>query len=119
MDTVFIRELHVDAIIGIYDWERRVRQSLIIDLELAADARHAAGTDAIGDTVDYKAVADHVSRFVIEGEFHLLETLAEQLATDLLAQFDLPWLRLRIGKPGAIPAAATVGISLERGQRPE
>ncbi len=116
MDTVYIRELRIDAIIGIHPWERRIRQTLLVDLEMAVDSARVAATDRVEDTVDYSAVADFVTEFVVAGEFRLLETLADRLAAELQARFELPWLRLRVGKPGAVPAATDVGVVVEREQ---
>jgi dihydroneopterin aldolase len=116
MDTVFLQQLQVDTIIGIHDWERRVRQTLLIDLELATDAAAAASSESIADTLDYQQVAERVTAFVQVGEFQLLETLAHELAASLQAEFALPWLKLRVAKPGAVAAAKTVGVTVERGQ---
>ena len=116
MDIVYIRDLRVDTIIGVYDWERRVRQTLLVDLEMAADVHTAAATDALADALDYQAVADHTTAFIQAGEFELLETLAEALAAALQQQFGISWLRVRVGKPGAINAAGDVGVVIERGQ---
>lgn len=114
MDSVFIRGLRVDAIIGIHPWERRIRQTLVFDLELAVDVARAAGSDSVEDTVDYAAVAEFVTDFTIAGEFRLLETLAEKLATELQARFGVVRLRLRVAKPGAVPATRDVGVAIER-----
>ena len=116
MDIVYIRDLRIDTIIGVYDWERRVRQTLLVDLEMAADVHTAAATGALADALDYQAVADHATAFIQAGEFELLETLAEALAAALQQQFGIRWLRVRVGKPGAINAAGDVGVVIERGQ---
>lgn len=114
MDIIFIRELRVDTVIGIYDWERRIRQVVVLDLELGADIRRAAGSDEIDDTLSYKAVAKRVSAFVSDSEFLLLEALAESVAELLIAEFRVPWLRLRVAKPGAVTGARDVGVLIER-----
>jgi dihydroneopterin aldolase len=116
MDIVYIRDLRVDTIIGIYDWERRIRQTLLVDLEMASDVRRAAASGDIADALDYKAVADRVTAFIQAGEFELLETLAEDLAAVLQKEFDIGWLRIRVGKPGAVAAAGDVGVVIERGE---
>ena len=119
MDTVFINNLRADGIIGIYDWERRVRQTLLLDLELATDCRAAAASDAIADTLDYGAIAERMVAVIESNELQLLEALAERLATILLQDFAVPWVRLRLAKPGAVPAAGEVGVQIERGTRPQ
>ena len=117
MDRVFIRELRVDTVIGVYDWERGIRQQLLIDLELASDNRRAAATDAIADAVDYDAISKAVLAYVKASEFELIETLAERLAELVLSDFSIAWLRLRLAKPGAVKEAASVGVVIERGVR--
>lgn len=118
MDIVFIRELRADAVIGVYDWERSIRQTLVLDLEMAWDNRPAAAGDAIGEALDYAAVSSRVIE-AVEGSSHqLLETLAEELAALVLSEFGVPWLRLRLCKPGAVPRARDVGVVIERGARP-
>jgi dihydroneopterin aldolase len=119
VDTVFINNLKADGIIGIYDWERLVRQTLVLDLELATDTRLAAASDAIADTLDYGAIAERMVEVIENNELQLLEALAEQLATILLQEFTVPWVRLRLAKPGAVPAAREVAIQIERGTRPQ
>ncbi len=118
MDSVYIRQLRVDTIIGIHDWERRVRQSLYVDLEMAVDMTRAASSENIDDALDYQAVSQRVTEFIQAGEFRLLETLAQRLAEDLLTRFSLAWLSMRVSKPGALTEAADVGVTVERGQRP-
>lgn len=117
MDIVFIRELRVDVIIGVFDWERCVRQSVVLDLELASDNRRAAANDDIADAVDYAAISQRVVDFIETSEFRLIETMAEQVAALVLAEFGVAWLRLRLCKPGAVAAARDVGVVIERGER--
>jgi len=117
VDIIFITDIRIDTIIGIFDWERRVKQTVILDLELAADCRRAAASDAVADTVDYKAVTKRLVEFVGNSEFKLVETLAERCAEVVIAEFDVPWIRLRVNKQGALRDARDVGVVIERGQR--
>ena len=117
MDTVFIRELRIDTVIGIYEWEREIRQTVVLDLEMDADIAKAAASDAIEDTLDYKAVSKRLIEFVRASEFQLVETLAERCAAIVLEEFDVPWIRLTLNKVGAVSAARDVGVIIERGSR--
>jgi dihydroneopterin aldolase len=115
MDLVYLRDLKIECVIGIYEWERRLKQALYIDLDMAADIARAAKTDAIGDTLDYKAVAKRLQQFVGESQFQLVETLAERIAGIVLTEFKVPWVRVRINKKGAVRGADAVGVMIERG----
>jgi len=117
MDTVFINDLRIETIIGIYDWERKVKQTISLDLEMGADIRQAAATDAIDDTLNYKAVAKRLIAFVEASEYQLVETLAEKIAAIVLSEFTVPWLKLTVHKPGAVRGSRDVGVIIERGQR--
>lgn len=117
MDIIFIRDLRVDTIIGINDWERRIRQTLSIELEMGADIHQAAANDAIEDTLDYKAVAKRVTAFVEASQFYLVETLAQRIAELLINEFKLPWIRVSLSKPGAVRGSREVGVIIERGKR--
>ena len=119
MDKIFLRELRVDTIIGIWEWERKIRQTIVIDLEMSADIGRAAATDDIEDTLDYKGVAKRVQQFVAESSFQLVETLAERIAGVVRDEFDVAWVRVQVHKPGAIRGSRDVGIDIERGERPE
>lgn len=114
MDIVYIEGLRLAAVIGVYPWEREVRQDLVLDLELGTDIGPAAASDDLAQTPDYKAITDRLVAVAASSEFQLLEALAEHMADILLCEFGVPWLRLRMGKPGAIPAAACVGVVIER-----
>mgnify|MGYP005989822283 FL=1 len=118
VDIVFIRELRADAVIGVYDWERGIRQTLLIDLEMAWDNRPAAGGDAIEHALDYAAVSQRVIDLVEASRFELLEARAEPLAARVLTEFAVPGLRLRVCKPGAVLQARDVGVLIERGVMP-
>ena len=118
MDTVFITDLRVDAVIGIFDWERRIRQTLSVDLEVATDCAAAAATDRLEQAVDYKALSKRIVGFLQESRFELVETAAERTAAMLREEFGIPWLRLRLHKPGALRDARDVGVEIERGERP-
>lgn len=117
LDIIFLRELRVDAVVGIYEWEKRIRQKVSIDLEMGADIRKAAASDAIEDTLNYKAVAKRVITFVEESRYDLIETMAEHIAELLLREFDMPWVRVSLSKPGAVRGSKAVGIVIERGSR--
>ncbi len=117
MDIVFLRGLRVDTVIGVYDWERRIKQTVVLDLEMATDVRKAAATDDIQDALDYKSVAKRVERFIAESEFQLVETLAERCAQIIRDEFGVPWLRLTLNKIGAVRSAEDVGVIIERGSR--
>ncbi|SHF70497.1 dihydroneopterin aldolase [Microbulbifer donghaiensis] len=118
MDIVYIRDLKVDTIIGIYDWEREVRQTVSLDLEMAFDIAEAARTDNIEHTLNYKAVAKRLIGFIEGSEFLLVETMAEQAAAIVRDEFNVSWLRLRLSKPGAVRGSRDVGVIIERGDRP-
>lgn len=117
MDTIQIRGLKVETLIGVHDWERKLPRPLLIDLELATDASRAAAKDKIADALDYDAVATAAVKFVEASRLQLIETLAEQLAATLQKEFALPWLRLTVHKPGAIGAAQDVSVTIERGKK--
>jgi len=114
MDIIYLHDLKVDTIIGIFDWERRITQTVIIDLDIQADIHKAARTDAIKDTLDYKAIAKRVIEYVGKSEFQLVETLAERIAEMILKEFSVLWLRVRVNKKGAIRGASDVGVIIER-----
>ncbi|MBT8144284.1 MAG: dihydroneopterin aldolase, partial [Gammaproteobacteria bacterium] len=114
-DVIFLTDLRVRTIIGINDWERRVRQTVAIDLEMPTDARLAAGSDAIDDTLNYKAVAKRLISFIGESRFQLVETLAERIASIVLKEFGAPWVRVHVHKPGAVRGANDVGVRIQRG----
>lgn len=117
MDIVYIRELEIDAIIGIYDWERETKQTVSIDLEMGCDNTKAAASEDIADALNYKSVAKRLISFVEGSEFLLVETLAERIAAIVLEEFSVPWLRLRLGKPGAVTGSKDVGVIIERGSK--
>lgn len=118
MDVVYIQGLKIETIIGVHDWERKKRQTIVIDVEMAVKAERAAVSDWIGYALDYSAVSARVIEFVEASEYKLVETLAEQLARIIMREFGVPWLQLRVSKPGAIPQAKDVGIVIERGELP-
>ena len=113
-DRIFLRGLTAECIIGFIDWERRVKQTVVVDLELPVDCRRAAVSDDVCDTVDYKKVAKRVLAFIEASEFKLVETLAHRLALLLLEEFGLEWVRLSLNKPGAIRSSRDVGVVIER-----
>jgi dihydroneopterin aldolase len=117
MDIIFLHELKVDAVIGIWDWERKIRQTVVVDLEIAADIRKAAASDSVEDTLNYKLVAKRIQQFVSDSEFQLVETLAERIAAIVIDEFGVAWVRVRVNKPGAIRGARDVGVIIERGER--
>jgi dihydroneopterin aldolase len=117
MDIIFIRDLRVDTVIGIYDWERSIKQTVHIDLELATDIAKAAASDHIEDTLNYKAVAKRVIAFVEHSSFQLVETLAERIVAVVREEFPVPWVRLTLNKGGAVRGARGVGVVIERGER--
>jgi dihydroneopterin aldolase len=115
MDLVFIEDLRIETVIGIYDWERKIRQVVALDLEMAFDNRIPAASDKIDDTLNYKAVSKRLITFVESSSFQLVETLAERCAQIVLEEFKVGWLRLKLSKPGAVRGATAVGVVIERG----
>ena len=118
MDIVFIEDLRVETVIGIYDWERKIKQIVALDLEMAFDNRKPAASDRIEDTLDYKAVSKRLIAFVENSHFELVETLAERCAEIVQHEFGVAWLRLKLSKPGAVTGSKAVGVIIERGARP-
>lgn len=117
MDRVFIEGLEVDTVIGAYDWERGIRQCLRLDLSFAWDNRPAAAGDDLSKALDYASVSTRIQAFAEQAQFQLVETFAERLAEVLMGEFNIPWLRLKLTKPGAVTAAVGVGVEIERGCR--
>lgn len=117
MDIVYIHDLHVEATIGVYEWERRIRQTLVIDLDLGTDNRKAAASDHINDTINYATVSRRIAAFVADSRFQLVETLAERVAEMLRDEFKVRWLRLKINKQGAVRGVRDIGVIIERGER--
>ena len=117
MDIVYLRDLRIDTVIGIYDWERRTRQTIIFDLEMSADIAKAASSDHINDTLNYKAVAKRLIDFVGKSDFQLVETLAERCTEIIREEFSVRWVKLTLNKKGAVRGATDVGAIIERGER--
>ncbi len=117
MDIVFIKQLEIETVIGIYEWERKIRQTVSLDLEMGSDNRKAAASDHIDDALNYKAVAKRLIAFVEESQFELVETLAERICEIIMQEFSVPWVRLVLHKLGAVSGSKSVGVIIERGDR--
>ncbi len=117
MDIIYLHDLRIETVIGVNDWERRIKQTVVLDVELGTDTRRAAAADRIEDTVDYKAVAKRLIAFVGGSSFFLVETLAERIADILNNEFKVPWCRVRLNKQGAVRCVRDVGVIIERGTR--
>ncbi|NOY63648.1 MAG: dihydroneopterin aldolase [Gammaproteobacteria bacterium] len=115
MDIIYLHDLRIETVIGVFDWEREIKQTISIDLDMATDIRRAALSDSLEDTLDYKAVAKRLIQFVESSEYQLVETLAEHVAEIVVTEFNVPWLKLRINKVGAVRGAVGVGVIIERG----
>ena len=118
MDIVFIHDLQIETVIGIYDWERKIRQTVSLDIEMATDVAKAAASDDIDDALSYKSVAKRLIEFVERSEYELVETLAEQVCRIVRDEFGVPWVRLTLHKPGAVRGSKSVGVVIERGEKP-
>ena len=117
MDTIYLHGLTVDAVIGIWEWERKIRQKVVIDIDMDADIRKAAASDSVDDTLNYKLVAKRIIELAETSGFQLVETLAERTADIVRNEFGVPWVRVKINKPGAIRGSRDVGVIIERGVR--
>jgi len=117
MDIIYINDLRIETIIGIYGWERKTKQTVVLDIEMGTDIRKASTTENVEDTLNYKSVAERLFEFVGASEFELIETLAEQISDILLNEFNVPWLRLKLNKQGALKGVRDVGVIIERGQK--
>jgi 7,8-dihydroneopterin aldolase/epimerase/oxygenase len=117
MDTIFLRNLQIETVIGVFDWERKTKQAVFLDIEMATDGKKAAASDHIDDALDYKSISKSIISFVEKSEFQLIETLAERIAELIMTEYKVPWLRLSLNKKGAIRHAEDVGVTIERGAK--
>ncbi len=117
MDIIYIHDLRIETVIGIYDWERKIKQTVVLDIEMAGDCRKSAENDDVENTLNYKSVAKRLIEFVGSSEYQLVETLAERCAAIILEEFQVPWVKLRVNKQGALRGARDVGVIIERGQQ--
>lgn len=117
MDIIYLRDLRINTVIGIYDWERRMKQTIILDIEMGTDIRKAANSDNIDNTLNYKAVAKRLIKFVGDSEYELVEALAEKITEIIMIEFDVPWCRLSLNKKGAVRGVRDVGVIIERGHK--
>jgi 7,8-dihydroneopterin aldolase/epimerase/oxygenase len=117
-DRIFVHGLTTECVIGFIEWERRVKQTVVVDLELAADAAHAAASDDVANTLDYRKVVKRVLAYIGDSQCHLVETLADRVARLILDEFGVAWVRISLAKPGAFRHARDVGVSLERWRQP-
>jgi dihydroneopterin aldolase len=117
-DIIYIKGLKTETVIGVYDWERDIRQTVVLDIEMAVNAASAGATDDVVDALDYAAVSERVLEYVHASHYKLIETLAERVAELVMNEFGVPWLHLRLSKPGAVKAADDVGVVIERGVKP-
>ena len=114
MDKIILTDLRINAVIGIWDWEKRNPQTISIDLEMQTDTKKASQSDSIENALDYKAVSKRVKQFIQASQYNLIETLAENVAKIILVEFDIPWLKLSISKPFAIRGSKNIGVCIER-----
>ena len=116
LDKVFIEQLEVITTIGVYDWEQEIKQKLVLDIEMAHDNAPAGRSDDVADALDYSKVSEAVLNHIENGRFLLVERVAEEIAELIQTQFSVPWVKIRLAKPGAVPQARSVGVVIERGQ---
>lgn len=116
MDIIYLRELRINTVIGIYEWERRMKQTVVLDIEMATDIKKAAQSDNVADTLNYKDVAKRLFEFVEQSEFQLVETLAERITDIILKEFQVSWVKLTLNKKGALKGVKDVGVIIERRQ---
>lgn len=116
MDKVFIEQLEVITTIGVYDWEQQIKQKLVLDIEMAHDNRPAGKSDDVVDALDYAKVSEAVLNHIEQGRFLLVERVAEEVAELVMTTFNVPWIRIRLAKPGAVAQAKAVGVVIERGR---
>ncbi|MFK7855830.1 MAG: dihydroneopterin aldolase [Granulosicoccus sp.] len=119
MDRIFITDLTVETIIGIYDWERKTRQRVVLDLEMSADIAEAAQSENIESTLNYKTLSESLVDFIEKSEFQLIETMAERVCEIIRQDFGVQWVKLTLHKPDALPGGTDVGVMIERGARPD
>ncbi|QDP02283.1 dihydroneopterin aldolase [Thalassotalea sp. PS06] len=117
MDIIFIEGLKVHTTIGYYEWEKKIKQLLVFDIDIATDVRPAASNDELAKTIDYAEVSEFVEQFCQENPVDLLETLGQRLVDSLISKYQIDWIRIKIAKPGAVEQANAVGIIIERGER--
>ena len=117
LDTIYIHGLQCECVIGVWKWEKAITQTLVLDIDLATDIKPAANSDDLKDTLDYKKVADRVLEYAKQNEFDLIETLIERLSEVILSEFNVPWVRIKLDKGGAVKNVNHVGILIERGAR--
>lgn len=117
MDIIFLTDLRIETVIGVFDWEREIKQTVVFDLQMGADIRKAAASDELQDTLDYKSVAKRIIDYVEASEFQLVETLAERVSEIILNEFNVPWVRVQLNKQGAVRGARDVGVIIERGEK--
>jgi len=118
MDFVYVRDLHIDARIGIFEWEKRIKQKIRVDLDMAWDNRKPAASDDINDTLNYKTASQRVVDIVENDHYEQVERLAEDIATALMQEMNIPWIRVTVGKPKAVKNSGEVGVRIERGEKP-
>ncbi len=118
MDRVFIEDLRIQTVIGVFDWEREITQTISLDLEMAFDIHKAAKSDRIENTLDYKAISKRLIQFVEGSEFQLVEALAEHCADIILTEFPVAWVRMKLSKPGAVRGSSAVGVIIRREAKP-
>jgi dihydroneopterin aldolase len=114
VDKIFLRELRIETIIGFWEWERRIKQIVSIDLEIGTDARVAAACDGIAGTLNYEQLAKRLMEFVGASHYHMVEALATAIGEIVIREFGAPWVKISVAKPGAVPAAREVGVVIER-----
>jgi dihydroneopterin aldolase len=117
MDIIFLGGLEIKTIIGIFDWERETRQTVVLDIEMAFDIQKAAETDDIRYALDYKKVSKRIISFVEDSQFYLVEKLTLEIVNLIQTEFDVPWVKVTLNKKGAISGASDVGIIIERGRK--
>ncbi|MDN3699464.1 dihydroneopterin aldolase [Vibrio cortegadensis] len=115
LDKIFIEQLEVITTIGVYDWEQEIKQKLVLDIEMAHDNRPAGKSDDVVDALDYSKVSTAVLEHIEGGRFLLVERVAEEIAELIMSRFSVPWVKIRLAKPGAVPQAKSVGVVIERG----
>jgi dihydroneopterin aldolase len=114
MDKIYLTGLTVECIVGVWEWERQVKQTVVLDIEMAIDIRKAAASDRLDDTIDYKKVSKRLLAFVGESQFQLVETLTERIAEIIVKEFHVPWVKVKLNKQGALRGSKDVGIIIER-----